>query len=314
MSIVQIINNFIYITKLYKIFSTKKRVVLLYHRVNKKDTIEDYYLKSIFVSKENFKRQMRYLSSSKREDRVLITFDDGYSDNYRYAFPTLQKYNIRAMFFITINFIDKNRYMWIDILNRYAKSKDISMEEFKKIGRKIKMLPIQKRDKFLETLMKKESLDNDISMGWRELKEMQECGQNIANHTINHPNFSQEDRETIYKELRVAKRRLEDKLNIKDIHFAYPDGDIGNQKESLNILKELGYKYAFTTKRGVWDEKVDNDLLINRIPIYYWDDLATFVNKIHGINIEDNLSFRALVGKVLRWIGIKEWVKKKLKY
>ena len=81
----------------------------------------------------------------------------------------------------------------------------------------------------------------------------------------------------------------------------------------MEVLNKLGYKYSFTTKRGAWEDN-SNDLLINRIPIYYHDTLPIFVNKCYGINIEDNLSFRAVISKILSLIGIKEWIKRKLKF
>lgn len=313
-AVIKLLNIFIYKTKLYKFIGTDKKVVLLYHRINEDKIIKNYYLKGIFVSNKNFERQMKWLSNSNRKNKIIITFDDGYEDNYKYAFPILKQYNLQAIFFITINFIEKIQYMWNDILNNYAISKNLSIEEFNNLSRKIKTLSIKERENFLEDLIIKENLGNDNSMDWSQLKDMKENGQIIANHTLNHPNFSRENKDTIFNEISMAKEIIEKKLNIKDIYFAYPDGDIGNQEVTLKILKESGYKYAFTTKRGVWNEKIDNSLLINRIPIYYWDDLATFVNKIYGINIEDNLSFRAILIKILKWIGIKEWVKKKLKY
>jgi len=257
---------------------------------------------------------MQWLSNSNRRNKVIITFDDGYEDNYKYAFPILKEYNLRAIFFVTINFIEKQQNMWIDILNNYAVSKKLTMGEFKKISKKIKRLPIKKRNEFLQTIKIKNNLENDKSMDWNQLKEMEENGHIIANHTLNHPNLSQESKRTILKEIRDTKKIIEKKLGKKDIYFAYPDGDIGDKKETLNILEEIGYKYAFTTKRGIWKEDKDDKLLINRIPIYYWDDLATFVNKIHGINIEDNFSIREFLLYILEIIGIKEWLKRKLKF
>lgn len=47
---------------------------------------------------------------------VLITFDDGYSDNYENAFPILQKYGLRATIFIIPAFVGKEGYMTWDEL------------------------------------------------------------------------------------------------------------------------------------------------------------------------------------------------------
>ena len=40
---------------------------------------------------------------------VIITFDDGYENNYTYAYPILKKYNFTATIFVCTDFIDKPR-------------------------------------------------------------------------------------------------------------------------------------------------------------------------------------------------------------
>lgn len=42
---------------------------------------------------------------------VLLTFDDGYRDNYEHAFPILQKYEIKGLFFILSKYIGQNN-LW----------------------------------------------------------------------------------------------------------------------------------------------------------------------------------------------------------
>jgi len=312
MDMVKFINNFIYTLQLYKLFSTRDKVVLLYHRVNSEELIKDYYLKGIFVAEKEFEKQMHYLSKSKRKDKVVITFDDGYKDNFQYAIPILDKYNIKAIFFITIAFIDGLLNQWIDILNQYAIANNLSIEEFKNLSLRIKGMSVEEREYFLETL-KIFQLKNDSAMSWEDVKEIQKK-HIISNHTINHPNFKNETQNTITKELTESKKILKEKLNLEDTYFAYPDGDIGVDKKFIeNQLKNLSYKYAFTTKRGTWKSD-DNPYFIRRIPIYYWDDLATFVNKIHGINVEDNLHIRNILINILDLLGVKNWLKTKLKF
>lgn len=91
--------------------------VLNYHHVAplpKSGSARDYY-----VSPEMFEAQMTYLQrknykvlsmqefydllktgENPSQKSVLITFDDGYGDNYDYAFPVLKKYGFVATFFV----------------------------------------------------------------------------------------------------------------------------------------------------------------------------------------------------------------------
>lgn len=112
-----------------------KVLVLNYHMVNS-------MFISLAIEPDDFDWQMKYLvdhgyhSISTDElydflagkgtlpDRpVLITFDDGYVDNYTTAYPILKKYNLKATIFIVTGFVSKrNGYLTWDQLREMEKN------------------------------------------------------------------------------------------------------------------------------------------------------------------------------------------------
>src|SRR5262249_45624183 len=52
--------------------------------------------------------------SSRKGRYALITFDDGYRDNYQIAFPILKAENVPATFFVASGFLDAPRLAWWD--------------------------------------------------------------------------------------------------------------------------------------------------------------------------------------------------------
>ena len=96
---------------------SKKLTILMYHSVN------PTYHNS--VTPENFSKQLQYLLSRFEEigideliallnsgeipsrDSVVLTFDDGYEDNYQYAYPILKEYDCTATIFVCTGFVNR---------------------------------------------------------------------------------------------------------------------------------------------------------------------------------------------------------------
>lgn len=100
---------------------TKTIPVLTYHCIDDKP----WSIKSLFVSVKDFDRQMKYLRDNNYtpidfgqlkdaqniNKPVIITFDDGYEDNYTKAYPILKKYNMKATIFVISGYINKKWYL-----------------------------------------------------------------------------------------------------------------------------------------------------------------------------------------------------------
>lgn len=106
--------------------------ILMYHEIIDDNRQDDELLqrmkKSYFVKRSDFERQMGLISKINYETitlydfieyldnpsekilppkSIIITFDDGYFGNFKYALPILKKFNLTATFFITVNYIGK---------------------------------------------------------------------------------------------------------------------------------------------------------------------------------------------------------------
>lgn len=106
---------------------------------------------TLMIPKQQFRQQMKYIkdngystitldefSKFMLENKpipkksVIITFDDGYVDNYQYAYPILKEFNLKATVFAIPNTIDKNKnYMTLTQLKELqANGIDIESHTF----------------------------------------------------------------------------------------------------------------------------------------------------------------------------------------
>jgi peptidoglycan/xylan/chitin deacetylase (PgdA/CDA1 family) len=102
--------------------------VLMYHCVDR----NVWGAPNLFVAPKEFQKQMEYLKNNgytaitfrdldhvdKIPKPVIITFDDGYKDNYTYAFPVLKKYNMKATIFVILNSLGKSKSLNMEEMNR----------------------------------------------------------------------------------------------------------------------------------------------------------------------------------------------------
>ena len=107
--------------------------ILVYHSVHPAEKNETDLMKEFNVTPETFEKQLAflkensytvisfddYISALKNEKTlpeksVMINFDDGWKNQYDYAFPILKKYNDTATFFIETNFINHHGFLSLD--------------------------------------------------------------------------------------------------------------------------------------------------------------------------------------------------------
>ena len=113
----------------------------MYHHISEPPSGANAVERDLSVSPARFEEQLNYLKGAGYETistidliyhltlgaplparPVIITFDDGYDDNYTNAFPLLQKYEFTATFYVVTDYIDRglSRYMTWDQIEEMA--------------------------------------------------------------------------------------------------------------------------------------------------------------------------------------------------
>jgi peptidoglycan/xylan/chitin deacetylase (PgdA/CDA1 family) len=203
---------------------------------------------------------------------VAITFDDGYEDNYRLAFPILKKLQIPAIFFIPTQMIEMRQLSWWDHINYVVKKSPRTNFKFRgqkyfggakatqsaiKLMNKFEDLALTD-DKFIAELVEvtqsqMPSIEEQSIqiMQWEQIIEMSQNGMSIGGHTHTHKILSRLELEEQESEILNSKQILENKLHKVIYSLAYPCGHYEQfNTETKVIAKTIGYNLAFSFLTG----------------------------------------------------------------
>jgi peptidoglycan/xylan/chitin deacetylase (PgdA/CDA1 family) len=221
----------------------------------------------------------------KTKPLCLITFDDGWRDNYSTALPLLKKFALPAVVFVATASIGKPDGFWVEQL--IAASKDPTLRDRMRLrwqalkGREhdpfdldtvietLKRMPARERDPILSQLLPSadsgKSSHADGMLSWQEVAEMAQSGVEIGSHTVNHPLLPYEDDESLREELVVSKQIIENKIGRPVQAFAYPNGSWDERARKQTA--EAGYQCAFTTGPG-WFRSTGDLFAIPRVLLH----------------------------------------------
>jgi peptidoglycan/xylan/chitin deacetylase (PgdA/CDA1 family) len=208
--------------------------------------------------------------------RVLVTFDDGYRDNYELAFPILLKYGARATFFLTTGFLDGPTVPWWDELAWMVKqsSREV-LDAAEWLARPVRLdgdprpaseqlaglyksLPTERTDAFLDFCADALGTGRcDVSAGarlwmtWEMAAELRDAGMVIGGHTVTHPVLGRADPEYQRHEIEGCARRLFEQLGVPMRFFAYPVGLPATFDDATrHMLHRAGVALAFSLYGG----------------------------------------------------------------
>lgn len=212
---------------------------------------------------------------------AVITFDDGYADNYHVALPILQQHGLTATFFIATGFLDGGR-MWNDTIIEAVRNCQLPMLDLSSLGlgrhalgsiadrqaaipaliQQIKYRPLPERVALTEQLaeLAQVTVPDDLMMRSSEVKALRLAGMQIGAHTVSHPILARLTDAQAREEIGQSKQFLEQLLGERVSLFAYPNGKPGEDYSPANVevVRSLGFDAAVSTQWGA--SGVEDDL------------------------------------------------------
>jgi peptidoglycan/xylan/chitin deacetylase (PgdA/CDA1 family) len=290
--------------------------ILLYHRVNDEG---DRMFPAVPTAQ--FAAQMEYVAehcspcsldeaverlhrNDLPENALVVTFDDGYRDNYVHAFPVLQRNRIPATIFLATGAIGTGRMIWHDRVFRAFRESKVAMldglagiesnmplrtidERRSAQGRILQLLwqlPDDARLERIDQLEERLGIGGgkeqpDLMLGWDEVSHMAENGILFGSHTVSHPILANLPESRLRDEVEASKKAIECRTNRMVTGFAYPVGRRQDFDEGVKrIVREAGYGYAVTTIFGVNEAGQDPFELRRGTP---WEaDIPSFATKL----------------------------------
>jgi peptidoglycan/xylan/chitin deacetylase (PgdA/CDA1 family) len=229
-------------------------LVLNYHRIG--DSLNTPFDPGVYSStSQQFYEQIKYLvhnyniltleealdfiegkkSNFTSKGSILITFDDGYIDNYEIAYPILKDLGVQATFFISSGYIDTNSVPWWDSIAYAVKNtaKTVLNLDYPHIhtinlalGVKLslhKIFNVYKDpkttdpDRYLELVHKEcgiytsDASYNNLFIDWQTIQEMHRGGMAFGSHTHSHCLLSKMSLKQQTDELRLSKEIIQKK-------------------------------------------------------------------------------------------------------
>lgn len=254
--------------------------VLMYHRVSPKE----YSCNPESISPQNFEKQMGYFSRNYEilslerlveymkqreplpEKAVVITLDDGYKDNYRYAYPILKKYKIPATIFLATGHIGTGDLFWWDKVGYIIQHTSLDQLNLGELGtfscrserdklrvtsiitERLKTLPEEEKDlliDYLHTIARVEipdDLGKELNLSWDEVQEMSANGIAFGAHTVNHTVLTNLPFEQAELEIIRSKKDIEKMIGHQVTAFSYPHGDFDT--DIVEFVRRNGFVCA----------------------------------------------------------------------
>jgi peptidoglycan/xylan/chitin deacetylase (PgdA/CDA1 family) len=274
----------------------RKTFVLMYHRVLPAGA-DTFSSDSICVTPEAFARQMAFL---RRHFRVLsvaelaehlehgtalpsrscvVTFDDGWRDNFEHALPILREQQVPAVIFVATDYIGGDDCFWQERLSRLLFNGLRGSAAARALVEQIVVRPglagsdIVEQRRLIRTgvdALKKlqpaeieaiearvravagppETLGDDRFMDWQQVAGLVTGTRvNVGAHGCSHTPLTKLTPARAATELGESGKRVSDAVGVPTAAIGYPNGDYDDAV--LRLTRAAGYRLGFTTDKGL---------------------------------------------------------------
>lgn len=316
----------------------RRAVVLMYHRVlSSDDRRRTASHNAICVSAETFARHMAVLSrhfvplsAEQFHDHlarhvpfpnrsVLITFDDGWRDNYTHALPILRRHGLPALVFLPASYVGSGRLFWQEALvhllthagavaRRGASERQRLMTLLQPFGLEgtlsvtgpaaraaiveavggLKAIARDRTEDLIAQLCSTLGVnpsaltDTDAFIDDAQLDEMAGAGITFGGHGVDHLLLTQVPEPSAEQEIRGSKAYVDERLRPKVSCFSYPNGYLN--EFVVSAVRRAGFQLAVTTRRGLV-RCTDDPLVVGRVNIHeaVTDREPLFLARVTGL-------------------------------
>ena len=276
------------IINLFYWLNRNKQIVVNYHHILPEEAMEDNMIYSYSHSLEVFKKQLQmmkkrfeFTTEVGKPGTVLLTFDDGAINNYKYALPVLEEMNIKAYFFVIDSMVNAKdgELLWVDkwilwfsnvpygkyrildeevlIQNEMDREK-ARFHFWNKILNNYRLKEIILEDlktnysftNFDEYILENSDRFNFLSL--HQIESMKSAGHKIGYHGMNHDIL----RKIPIEELQMNLQRIKENKIYNSNAFAIPFGTDNEMNEQVlstlseNQFSPIFLNYAKSDKSG----------------------------------------------------------------
>jgi len=292
-------------------------VVLMYHRVLPRDVWrQSYSADAIVVTPQTFADHLaavvKYLKPVSPQEFVerlndskkilaghcLITFDDGWYDNYDYALPLLEQHRVPAVIYIATDYIGTHKTFWQErlarMLHQLWQARVSDGDLYGELGidtllqqsegtvrafvrasiSALKTRPQLEIDGLLQRVqavleqhaLSSDDIGHDRFMTWQQVERLHASDVvTIGSHAQSHTPMTKLAPPDVARELRESNAAIARQLKQPTPWFAYPNGD--HDAASRQLVQQAGYRMAVTTEIGSVSSG-DDAMRLRRIGIH----------------------------------------------